>query len=165
MRTRTVIAAAATLGVTLGASAVIAQAAIPDASGTITACMTKSSGTIRLIDTAKEANCRSSEQTVTWNQRGIPGTNGTDGEDGTQLDESSTYLGTGRPPIQLAGGVLYASVCEDGDLAVSWDAFSLNSGLITTQPVSINDVSAWQIIVPNGAPNPIFHAVCLDITP
>src|SRR3954471_15346194 len=56
----------------------IAYATIPSSSGTITSCVQKSSGAVRLIDTAKES-CKSTESTLPWNQAGVPGTNGVSG--------------------------------------------------------------------------------------
>ena len=62
-----------------------AYASIPSADGTITACMVKPAGTIRLIDTATEPNCRKGETKVAWNQAGQPGTNGTNGVSGYEV--------------------------------------------------------------------------------
>lgn len=68
----------------LVAGGAIAYAAIPSNTGVFTACMTKSSGTIRLIEATD--TCRSAEQKVSWNaagQPGLPGEDGDDGADGT----------------------------------------------------------------------------------
>ena len=50
----------------------VAYAQIPSTDGTVTACMVKTSGTIRLIDAEAGATCRSTEKQVTWNQAGSP---------------------------------------------------------------------------------------------
>ena len=57
----------------------VAYAQIPSTDGTITACMVKTSGTIRLIDAEAGATCRSTEKEVTWNQAGQPGIDGVSG--------------------------------------------------------------------------------------
>jgi hypothetical protein len=60
----------------------VAAASIPGTGGVLTGCVQKSSGQVRIIDTAK-TSCSTTEQTVTWNQQGQPGTNGTNGAPGT----------------------------------------------------------------------------------
>jgi len=59
--------AIAALVVALGGAAF---AAIPDSSGTIHACYQKSNGNLRAVEAAGE--CRGSERTLEWNQRGAP---------------------------------------------------------------------------------------------
>lgn len=61
----------------------VAQAAIPNAQGVFTACISKSDGNVRIIDTAKTTSCKYGEIKRTWNAQGQPGTPGEDGEDGT----------------------------------------------------------------------------------
>jgi hypothetical protein len=86
VRGRTGLVVGLASGLVLGGGAWVAQAAIPDSSGAITACVVKASGQIRLIDTAKVTGCKTGEQVVSWNQQGqpgAPGTNGTDGSNGS----------------------------------------------------------------------------------
>ena len=49
----------------------VAVAAIPDSKGTIHGCYQKSNGNLRVVDSP--ADCRNSEQTLDWNQRGPVG--------------------------------------------------------------------------------------------
>jgi len=67
----------------------IAYAAIPDGGNVYTACMLKSTGTIRLIDPSLPASnlmghCTSIEQQLSWNQVGQPGAAGAKGATGSQ---------------------------------------------------------------------------------
>jgi hypothetical protein len=81
-RPRTVaVSAVAAVAVTGG----IAVASIPDADGTIHACMLKDVGTIRVIDKAKsglKGKCSSLETELTWNQKGQAGPKGDKGDPG-----------------------------------------------------------------------------------
>ena len=86
IRVLTVIGAA----LVLMAGGAVAYAQIPAADGTISACYTKSTGTIRIIDTG--VACKKGETSLTWNQHGNPGTNGTNGKDG-----SGVLSGNGTP--------------------------------------------------------------------
>ena len=98
LASRTALRAAVVGGVgavvVLGASAV---ASIPSANGTIYGCYAKSSGATRIIDPGRQ-KCTTSEQPISWSQRGPrgpigpqglrgvrgpAGTNGTNGTDGT----------------------------------------------------------------------------------
>jgi len=65
-----VIAVLALAAVTAGS---FAYAAIPSASGVISACKAKD-GAIKLIDKEAGQNCAGSQQLVQWNQQGPPGT-------------------------------------------------------------------------------------------
>ena len=76
-RALTVIGAALVLMI----GGAVAYAAIPGAGGVITGCIAKSTGSVRVIDTAKDS-CKSTETPLTWNQQGVPGTNGTNGTNG-----------------------------------------------------------------------------------
>ena len=65
-------------GVTLGVTAGVAVATIPDGGGVYTACMLKATGTIRLIDLLAPSNsllshCTQLEKQITWNEKGRPG--------------------------------------------------------------------------------------------
>ncbi len=69
---RTTAVAVAALVVATGG---IAFATIPASDGVIHACFLKSGGTLRVIDSAT-GKCKSTEQSLSWNQRGIPGAPG-----------------------------------------------------------------------------------------
>jgi hypothetical protein len=55
------------------------QASIPDASGVIHGCYSKTNGTLRVIDTATEHQCRPSESALNWSQSGPAGPTGARG--------------------------------------------------------------------------------------
>ena len=81
--TRVVTVIGAALVLMIGGA--VAYASIPATDGTITGCVLKSSGHVRIIDTATES-CKSTETTVPWNQAGQPGEDGADAPDfSTQL--------------------------------------------------------------------------------
>ena len=77
------------VAVAIAVAAGIAYASIPDASGTYTACMLRSTGTIRLIDPSLPpssllSHCTSLEAQITWNQTGPQGPRGPKGATGAQ---------------------------------------------------------------------------------
>lgn len=82
------------LGV-LALAAGIAYASIPDSSGTIYACYTKSGGALRVID-ASVTNCKQGEQLLSWNVQGVPGPQGPQGPQGPPgpQGEPGTSLGS-----------------------------------------------------------------------
>jgi hypothetical protein len=96
----TVVAAA--LGVTLVAGVGVAWAQIPDATGVIHACYTKSGGSLRVIDSTQ--NCASRETSLSWAQAGVqgpkgdPGATGPTGAPGPQGDPG--------PALGASGGVV-----------------------------------------------------------
>jgi hypothetical protein len=93
-RALTVIGAA----LVLLAGGAVAYAQIPSADGTISSCYTKSTGTIRIIDTG--VACKKGETSLAWNQHGNPGTNGTNGVSGyemvvkTQNEDVDAFFGS-----------------------------------------------------------------------
>ena len=60
----------------------IAYATIPDASGVINGCYSKTSGALRVIDKALGQNCSSAENALNWNQTGPTGPTGPTGATG-----------------------------------------------------------------------------------
>jgi len=58
-----------------------AYATIPGGDGVIHGCYTKSGGTLRVID-ASVTKCKSTETSLDWSQRGLPGPQGPQGEQG-----------------------------------------------------------------------------------
>ena len=83
-RTRTLIVGGAVLALGVGGGVAIAD--IPSSTdGTVTACMLKPGGTIRLIDAQAGAVCKKGEIKVEWNAEGQPGTDGTDGVSGYEI--------------------------------------------------------------------------------
>ena len=98
---------------------VAAYAAIPSSTGVFTACMTKSSGTIRLVEATE--TCRSSEQKVSWNQAGQPGTPGQDGQDGAPGEDGQD----GAPGTNGTNGVSGYSM--NSRFAIASDHIGLGS--------------------------------------
>ena len=105
--TRTAKLAIAVLGsLVLLTGGVAAWSVIPAADGTITACMTKASGAIRLIDTATTTSCRAGEQKIEWNQKGVPG------KDATEFVE---YFSTDIRRAHVAPEYFATARCDVGD--------------------------------------------------
>jgi hypothetical protein len=70
------------IGVAIGlAAGGIAYASIPGPGGVIHGCYLKQGGNLRVVDSA--ASCKSSEGSLSWNQRGVTGATGTSGAAGT----------------------------------------------------------------------------------
>ena len=90
----------------------IANAAVPSADGTFTACINKSSGAVRIIDAEKTppVNCASNEIRRSWNQQGVPGKDGTDGLLGTYTTEERS---------NQFGSVIDFVHCDEGDVPIS----------------------------------------------
>lgn len=95
--TRKRIAFAVTLVLVSAASAGVARAVIPDASGTIHACFKTRNGQLRIVDAA--AACLPTEQSLDWKQvgpqggPGPQGPQGTQGQQGPQGDQGFAGLG------------------------------------------------------------------------
>src|SRR5207302_10373722 len=60
----------------------IAYATIPDVSGLISACYSGTSGALRVIDIGAGQKCSATEKTLSWNQAGPAGPQGTKGDTG-----------------------------------------------------------------------------------
>ncbi|HET7450763.1 MAG TPA: hypothetical protein VFJ78_09210 [Gaiellaceae bacterium] len=95
--TRRRIAFAAALVLVTAASAGVARAVIPDASGTIHACLKAKNGQLRIVDAA--ASCLLNEQSLDWKPVGPPGgpgpqgPQGAPGPQGPQGDQGFAGLG------------------------------------------------------------------------
>jgi hypothetical protein len=89
MTKRRITIVLATVVCALGAAAAV-RASIPDGSGTIHGCYSKSTppggqpGALRVIDTALGQSCTLSEGAVNWSQTGPPGPQGPQGPQGQQ---------------------------------------------------------------------------------
>jgi hypothetical protein len=68
--------------VTLLTASGIAYATIPDTSGVIHGCYVRSTGALKVIDTAKGQVCNSEQQALNWNQAGPVGARGETGPRG-----------------------------------------------------------------------------------
>jgi len=82
------VTATLALGAALAGSAI---ASIPGPGGTIKGCYKKSSGSLRVIDSAK--SCKSSEKALTWNTKGPAG-------------PSEAFSGYRDTPVTVQGGFL-----------------------------------------------------------
>lgn len=106
--TRALIVVGAALAFGIGGG--IAVAAIPDADGTFTACINKTSGAVRIIDTAvASAKCSSNELRRTWNGQGVPGVSGFEV---VQTREDQTF--DSGPLAGFSNGV----TCPEGKVTV-----------------------------------------------
>src|SRR6187401_3061816 len=87
-------------GTALGLAALIvalggvAFAAIPDSNGTIHACYQAQNGDLRVVDGS--GDCRKSERSLEWNQRGSPGPPGPPGPGGDAHVLDRTTLADGQ---------------------------------------------------------------------
>jgi Collagen triple helix repeat (20 copies) len=177
-------ARAARLAVTLAAllsltAAIgIASGAIPSSNGKIYGCFAKSDGKLRVIDKAKQQQCKSSEQALNWNQQGLPGppgpkgnpgpagpqgAPGAQGPKGDKGDAGSADLKSRTESLSLAPGTAqrHAAECEPGELAVSGgfstnanpgirvtDSSSANAGELG-RPGAGNELVGWQAVFVN----------------
>jgi hypothetical protein len=60
----------------------VSVASIPSSSGTLSACMNKKNGQIRMIDAEAGKKCGAGQKLLTWNRQGPAGKRGPAGEDG-----------------------------------------------------------------------------------
>ena len=112
-------ASAGTLG--LVGLAALAGAAVPTADGKINGCYDKSTGNLRVIDTAKD-KCKVSEVAISWNQAGSPGPQGDEGPAGpTGPQGPAGQPGGGVAALADLDGIDCTTVHGDqGTLAVSY---------------------------------------------
>lgn len=118
---------------TLGAvfAALGVSAAIPDAAGVFHACVAKSNGTVRIVESA----CKSSEEAVTWNTAGPAGPAGADGAPGSdgspgERGPSDAYIVRSDGPTEIATWPASTTVASldlpAGDYALSAKAVAVN---------------------------------------
>jgi hypothetical protein len=103
----------AAAGIAVGAMGVgVTYADIPDANNVFTACVTKSSGAVRMINVEKtpKPRCKDSEKKVRWNQYGQRGPRGTDGVSGYEVVVQQQSYGA------ESGGVTsnFSALCPAG---------------------------------------------------
>jgi hypothetical protein len=136
---RTLIVGGAALVLGIGGGVAIADIPSSD-NGTITACMTKPGGTIRLIDAEVGATCKKGETKVEWNAQGQPGANGVSGyeivrEQGDDVIQVSTNA-IGREAL-----------CPEGKVPLGGGGAA---GAITDQ-ASSNGLTNVQRSLPTGS--------------
>ena len=127
----------------------IAQAAIPSADGTITACYTKPSSALRVIN-ADTASCKRGETALTWNQEGAPGVSGyevvtkndsTIATSPTDIITDSVACPLGK--VAVGGGGNGTVVVDQGDALLVVGAADVSA----TFPIEgdANDPAEWAV--------------------
>ena len=104
-RTFTVLAAALLLGI--GGGIAYAVTVTTTATSVINACVKKDTGLVRVISAGQ--SCKASETPLSWNQEGVPGT---DGQDAT-LD--NTYRASSGGGFRDGTRWIAESYCDPGD--------------------------------------------------
>jgi hypothetical protein len=99
--------ALAALVVALGG---VAFAAIPDPDGTIHACYQRNTGSLRVVES--QSDCRSSENAITWNQRGPQGLPGPGGD--VQVIDRVTLANGESRELFAEGPITLAASCQLG---------------------------------------------------
>jgi hypothetical protein len=142
----------------------VAYAAIPNANGVYTACITKSTGAVRIIDPSNGATCKSSEMLRTWNQQGQPGTDGVAGYEivtnvkspGVGFLGESAFcpqgkhvLGGGAVPVDDNGNATHVNVFNMLDSAPGSDGTYWNV--------------TWTLTSNSFANNVRVYAICADV--
>src|SRR4051812_12404887 len=150
-RALTVIGAALVLMI----GGAVTYAAIPSADKVFTACVTKTNGAVRLIDTEAipAQTCKSSEFRTTWNQAGQPGTAGANGVSGYQVVDQpfhetnvtggfvavffeAAYCPTGMVP--MGGGASFSVILGNGNAV---------PGMLSTSNVNHGAIAGWVVSV------------------
>lgn len=143
----------------LGVGAAIATGAIPDQDGNFYACVTKTSGTIRMIE--KGTTCRSSETKVSW------------AADQPVLDSYKviSFNDTDEDDLPLVHAI---ARCDDGDI-VTGGGFGISGGPFNQSDIAVAasepdefqgrqewDITAW---IDTVDVNLSAYAKCLDLPP
>lgn len=164
-RIRTLIVASIVLVLGIGGGVAIADIPSSD-DGTITACMLKPGGTIRLIDAEAGATCKKGETKVAWNADGQPGQDGVSGYEIVTNDKS--------PGVGFLGE---AAHCPEGKKVVGGGASAIdeNGNEITLNVFNIlnsypiNEGTAWAVawtLSSNSFASDVrVHAICVTALP
>jgi len=153
---------AVAVAATVGAGVAFAQ--IPGTNGVISACYTKSTGTIRVIDAG--AACKSSESPLSWNQTGVQGPAGpagTTGPQGPAGPGATTYVVQQTDVIGF--GKVVQVACHDGDTATG-GGFVAPDGVRVLQSHPTGPNSMWLVQYEdpaNGGATVITYVVCLAL--
>lgn len=158
------LAALGTLALAIAAGT--AYASIPGPDGVIHSCYTKSTGAIRIIDSA--ANCKSGETSLNWNQTGPAGTPGlagpigpkgvtgpagpagSAGPAGPQGPKGTTGASGPTGPAGPSGNTLYARVGSDGTLVAGTATSATTLGTGRYEVFFSQDVSNCAPIAQTG---------------
>jgi hypothetical protein len=144
----------------IGLGTAVAMGAIPDSDGNFYACVTKASGSIRMID--KSSSCRASEQRVSWP---------------AQQAELKVYRAGGTTGTLAGSGTpLVSSIasCDDGD-PVTGGGFTISGGpfniddlaMLASEPGHFQNHDEWRVEAMMDNEDLSLHAVarCLDLPP
>jgi hypothetical protein len=143
----------------LGVGAAIATGAIPDEDGNFYACVTKTSGTIRMIE--KGATCRSSETKVSW------------AADQPVLDsyKATAFNDTDENDLPLVQAL---AQCDAGDI-VTGGGFGISGGpfdqsdiaVSRSEPGEFQGRQEWAVtaFIDTVDVNLAAYAKCLDLPP
>jgi len=136
----------------------------------VTACASKSDGSLRLVDTKK--SCRKGERALTWNKRGVPGSDGVDGTNGAAgaAGPAGERGAAGAPGVSgyqvverstPVSGTFFGSAevaCPAGKRVVGGGVSALDAGgrdvgtstFLVRNEYPSADGSTWGAIVENG---------------
>jgi len=147
----------------------VATASIPDANGTLHACVKKVGGQVRAIDPSAGQTCNSNEYPETWNLTGLDGAKGSPGPpglQGMQGDPGSSGYEVDRTQFTADGsGDGHGEVdCPDGKRPLS-GGVELSSQLRAWRNRPNDDGTGWVADV-TGTANATFavYAICVDAT-
>jgi hypothetical protein len=158
--------ASAALTATLVGGVAIAQTSSP---AVITACVSDSNGSVRIVAGADE--CRSNETDLTWNQQGLQGVQGPQGEAGPQgLQGPQGEAGPQGPQgipgtngtngvsgyqrvfsdfvnVPSGGSATARATCPNGKKALGGGYVISDNVYVQTNNPPINEDSVWQVRV------------------
>jgi hypothetical protein len=142
MKRQPMIVGAVAIGALLAGGG-IAYATIPDSGGAIHACYARSGGALRVVDAAK---CKTNENSLAWNQAGVPGAEGTDGVSGREVVKSSQNIDS---VFGGEGAFFSNATCPTGKVAVGGGADGKINGstavfdIRASNPFDSNGSSGW----------------------
>ncbi len=138
------VAAALGATVALGASTVLVASAAEPAPVTISACVDRSFGDVRIIDPAKGGSCRFYETPTSWNQKGPKGDLGPAGATGATGPQGAAGPQGVPGPTGPAGPA--GPQGPKGDPA----GFVVNPPTIFRQNIKDGEWAQWQASCPDG---------------
>jgi hypothetical protein len=107
-----------------------AYATIPGGDGVIHGCYTKSGGTLRVVD-ASVTKCKSTETSLNWAQRGLPGPQGDPGQPGPAGPQGEQgEQGEPGAPGGLAGRVRSFAQSDENSVFTKTEVANCPSGKV-----------------------------------
>lgn len=142
----------------------IAVATIPDANGTVHACVKKNKGGVYVIDPGAGQSC-GKDVALDWNTAGAtgpPGTAGPQGFDGFQGSPGSSGYEKQRDQESTdgSGNGSAEADCPSGKVALA-GGYELTYGVVPLRSAPTSDGSGWVVHV-TGTANSLFaaYAIC-----